>query len=314
MKKTLVLAFLILLGFFITDRLAFAGLRYLDKNVFTGQTSGKVNQFLKIKDTVNTLVFGSSRANHHVDVEELDSSAFNMGVDATKIAYAAALIETLTKQGQHIFVHIDQLSLVDPDDTYEGKDCLKLINIADRQRGVKLVIKELYPEELLITNISKSYMYNGKSLGFLKNFFMPSYNYKNYKGYDPLVPTPNQQEVFLSLWKSEGRDSIGYGNVKAVNPVVEQLIEKIKLKCAANNAKLTFFTSPTLNQINPVLITTTREFFKEKGIQYLDYTYLFEEFNLDYWKDLTHLSAKGAKKFTKKLKSDFITHTKRQIN
>lgn len=310
MKKTLVLTFLLIAGYFATDRLVFAGLRYLDKNVYTGQASGKVNQFLALKDSVNTLVFGSSRANHHVDIKELDSSGFNMGLDATKMAYAAALIETLSKKGQQIFVHIDPNTLLDPYNEYKGKDCLNLINLSDSEPGIRTVIHKLYPEELILTHISKSYMYNGKSLGFLKNYFKPSYNYKNYRGFDPLFPSETQKQVFLKLWKTKGKDAIGYDNIKGINPVVEDLIIRIKNKCKANGARLVFFTSPTLNQINPEIMDATNNFFKSKGITYLDYTHLFEDFNPEYWKDLTHLSATGAKVFTKKLKTDFTVNTK----
>ncbi|XLS30790.1 hypothetical protein ACJD0Z_08140 [Flavobacteriaceae bacterium M23B6Z8] len=311
MKKTLVLTLLILIGYLITDRIVFAGLRYMDKNVYTGQTSGKVNQFLELKDSVQTLVFGSSRANHHVDILELDASGFNMGVDATKVAYATALIETLNKKNQYIFVHIDQNSLLDPGNTYEGKDCLGLINLADREEGIQSVLHDLYPEELILSHISKSYVYNGKALGFFKNYFQPSYNYKEYHGYDPLIPSKMQQKVFLELWRKEGKDSIGYENIVGINPLTASLIDRVKQKCIQNNSSLVFFTSPTLNHINPELIKNTHEFFISKDIQYFDYTHLFEDFKVEYWKDLTHLSAEGAKQFTRQLKTDFHTYNKK---
>ncbi|WP_340202396.1 hypothetical protein [Ascidiimonas sp. W6] len=314
MKKTIVLALLILLGYLVTDSIVFLGLRYLDKNVYTGQTSGKVNQFLGLKDSVNTLVFGSSRANHHIDILELDSSAFNMGVDATKIGYAAALIETLTKKNQQIFVHIDQNSLLDPDNSYTGKDCLSLINLVDREEGIRSVIEELFPEELSILKISKSYAYNGKTLGFFKNYFKPSYDYKKYHGYDPLVPNETQKEVFLDLWNNKGRDSIGYNHIIGINPLVEKLIDRIKKKCLENESSLVFFTSPTLNHINPALIERTQNFFESKNIRYYDYTYVFNNFNPEYWKDFTHLSARGANQFTLHLKSNLTTYNKKQMD
>ncbi len=310
MKKTLVLAFLIIIGFFITDRLAYSGLRYLDKNVFTGQTTGKANQFLSLKDTVNTLVFGSSRANHHVVINELDSSGFNMGLNATKIAFATTLINTLNKKNQNIFVHIDQNSLLNASESYDGGDCLGLINHASSNKAIREVLNELFPEEIIITHFSNSYMYNGKVLGTIKNYFYPSYNYKKYNGFDAIVPSANQKKVFLSLWNSKGRDSIGYHENIAVNSLMTSLIEKIHKKCLENQSTLIFFTSPTLNQINPELVAKTQQFFKSKNITYLDYTSLFKEFNPDYWKDLTHLSETGAKEFTKKLKEDFLIHTK----
>lgn len=311
MKKTFVLTLLIVLGYFIADRIVFTGLRYLDKKVYTGQTSGKVNQFLSLKDSVRTIVFGSSRANHHVDILELDASGFNMGVDATKIAYATALIETLNKKHQFIFVHLDQNSLLDPGNTYEGKDCLGLINLADREEGIRSVLKDLYPEELIISYFSKSYVYNGKALGFFKNYFQPSYDYNEYHGFDPLKPSEVQQEVFLDLWINQGKDSIGYDNIVGVNPLTASFIDRIKQKCEENESSLVFFTSPTLNHINPALILQTHQFFNLRNITYFDYTDLFNDFNPEYWKDLTHLSDKGAEQFTHRLRLDFEAYNKK---
>ena len=108
MKKSLQLFLMFLVLFFIADRLIYLGLKTIDKKVFTGQSVGKVNQFLSLKDSVKLLVFGSSRANHSINNLLLDSSSYNIGVDATKTAYATALISSLNKKGQSIIVHIDQ--------------------------------------------------------------------------------------------------------------------------------------------------------------------------------------------------------------
>ena len=233
-----------------------------------------------------------------------------MGLNATKIAFATTLINTLNKKNQNIFVHIDQNSLLNASDSYDGGDCLGLINHASSNKAIREVLKELFPEEIIITYFSNSYMYNGKVLGTIKNYFHPSYNYRNYDGFDPIVPTANQKKVFLGLWNSQGRDSIGYHEKISVNPLTASLIEKMHKKCLENQSNLIFFTSPTLNQINPELVTQTQQFFKSKNITYLDYTHLYTDFNPDYWKDLTHLSETGAKEFTKKLKEDFLLHTK----
>ena len=45
----------------------------------------------------------------------------------------------------------------------------------------------------------------------------------------------------------------------------------------------------------------TAQFFKEKGLFYLDDSEFFKEENLEYWKDFTHLSEKGASLYSKSL-------------
>ncbi|WP_340063266.1 hypothetical protein [Ascidiimonas aurantiaca] len=310
MKKSLTLSFILIISYLLVDRLTYGLLKQVDKRVFTGQITGKVNQFLTLKDSVNTLVFGSSRANHHIDVSIFDSTAYNMGVDGTKLAYAAALVETLKKKGQNILVHVDQLRMFNNKDEYTGKDCLSLINLAEDYEEIYSVIYELYPEELRILWFSKSYMYNGKALGFLKNYWKPSYDYQKYNGYDPLIPTGEQEKIFAGLMENKGPDRMGYDSTLELNPVVEKMILRIQKKCEENNNMLIFFTSPTLNHINPDLQEATTQFFKEKGILYLDYTHLFEEFNPKLWKDFTHMSAFGAETFTRRLKHDVLTHNK----
>ena len=169
MKKSFQLFLLLLLIFYISDRLTFFGLKTIDKKVFSGQGLGKVNQFISLKDSVNLLVFGNSRANHHINNIILDSSSYNMGVDGTNIAYSAALISTLRKKDQFIIVHIDQKIIFDT--TYVGKDVLGLINLIYREKEIRTLIDDLFPEEILYTKLSNCYMYNGKALGIMKNYF-----------------------------------------------------------------------------------------------------------------------------------------------
>ena len=67
MKKSFQLFLALIIVFVVSDRLIYYGLNTIDKSVFSGQVTGKANQFLQIKDSVDLLVFGSSRANHHVN-------------------------------------------------------------------------------------------------------------------------------------------------------------------------------------------------------------------------------------------------------
>ena len=168
------------------------------------------------------------------------------------------------------------------------------------------LIFELYPEEIYLAKITKNYVYNGKTLGLLKNYLAPSYNYKKYYGYDPIQTSYEQKEIFKKVIEKE----IFYGQKVAskeikINPITDKLISYIKNKCDYNNSKLIFVTSPTLNEISDEQRSKTKLYFKAKGIMYLDYSSFLDDSNLDNWKDFTHLSNLGANLFSKELMKVF---------
>lgn len=301
MKKSFQLFLALIIVFVVSDRLIYYGLNTIDKSVFSGQVTGKANQFLQIKDSVDLLVFGSSRANHHVNNLFIDSSSFNMGVDATKIAYSAALISTLNKPNQYILVHIDQMRLFNNE--YRGKDVLSLINLVNREENIKKLIHELFPEEIYLSKISNCYVYNGKALSVLKNYFFPKYDYQSYFGYDPLYPSIEQKKIFNELFqkRNESSYSLKTANTDLVNPVLDHLITIIQEKCKTNNSRLIFFTSPTLNKTNPSVRVKVKEYFLSKNIDYFDYSDFIDDSNLENWKDFSHLSSQGANLLSKEL-------------
>jgi hypothetical protein len=300
MKKSIKLFLLLILLFFAADRLVYSGIRSLDNKVFTGQ-SGKVNQFLSLKDSVNLLVFGSSRALHHLDPKVLDTLSYNMGVDATRIGYSAALISSLNKKEQIILVHIDPSTIYNSE--YNGDDILGLLNMAERNENISNFISEVFPEEIYLSKIFNCYVYNGKVLGLLKNYLLTSYNYKDYSGYDPITPSQEQKQIFKKLIDKTNFSEFKYNSISNLpNPLVDKFISKIKEKCQTNKSKLVFFTSPSLKKNEDNLRLKTKEYFKTKGILYYDYSEFIDITNLDNWKDFTHLSEKGANVFSKEMR------------
>lgn len=301
MKKSLYLFLSIAVLFFSTDRIVHLGLSNINKKVFSGQSGGKTNHFLSLKDSVNLLVFGSSRAYHHLDPRVLDSLSFNMGADGTRIAYSAALISSLKKENQIILVHIDPSAIYNA--KYDGEDILGLVNLAHNNSTISNSISEIYPKEILLSKIFKCYAYNGKVLGLLKNYFIPKYDFKNYSGFDPILPSKEQKQIFNRLIKKTDFSKFKYNSeILIPNKLVESSISKIKKTCELNNSKLIFFTSPTLKKNDTSLIFATKKYFNLKGIPYYDYSTFLDISNTENWKDFTHLSAKGANLFSQKVK------------
>ncbi len=305
MKKSLQLFLVLMISFFLVDRFVYSVIKNTEKKVYTGQAVGKVNHFFSVKDSANVLVFGSSRANHHVDIKLIDSASFNMGVNGTRLGYAAALISTLKKKDQTVLVHLDPNMLFDPN--YKGEDILSLLNWSSSSDSIKSFIYDFFPEEINISNFIKCYTYNGKVLGIIKNRLRPGYNLSNYYGFDPIYPTDNQKVIFKKILKKTKEEEFKL-DIKSndVNPLIDQFLKKIINKCISNNSKLIFFTSPTCKKLTKRLRTSTKSYFKSIDAIYLDYSEDFNqiEINTNYWKDLTHMSHEGAAEFSKKLLVD----------
>ncbi len=87
---------------------------------------------------------------------------------------------------------------------------------------------------------------------------------------------------------------------------------ELKEFCDQNNKRLILFTPPkSANECNDDSIGLEQSLGK-MGSGYYDYTNLFQENYLDYWKDRIHLSGKGAeifsKKFQKRLSDDNVPY------
>ena len=306
MKKSLKLLLFFIIVFLVADRFVAFSLRKIDEKVKTGQSVGKVNHFLSVKDSLDVLVFGSSRANHHVDNITLSKSSYNIGIDGTKIGNSAILISTLRKKGQNILVHVDYNTLYDS--SYTGDDMLGLKNLITRNEIIKAKIRQFFPEEINLSKVSNSYVYNGKVLGMIKNYFSPNYDYRNYNGYDPLYPSDEQISIFEKLVKENELPVFTDDELDISSPSskFDGFVDIIIDICKNNNSNLIFFTSPNLKVIDSKYRNATKSYFDSKGVKYFDFIDLVDATDISYWKDFTHMSHKGALKLTKELKTHLV--------
>ena len=126
---------------YVADKLVFYSYNYLSDQVKSGQSIGKLNQFLSIKDSVDFIVFGNSRANHHINPLIFHKNSFNMGVNATGIAYFGSLINTLNKdKNQLIVVHLDTKDFFDKN--YDGSDIRALKSKFKRNSNITQTLKK----------------------------------------------------------------------------------------------------------------------------------------------------------------------------
>jgi len=293
--KTLILIFIISI---LSDRIFFSVFNKISDKVLTGQTIGKLNHYIQNKETLDLIVFGSSRANHHVNPINILKNSFNMGMDGRKIAYSATLIKLLPRnKEQIILLHIDPEAAFSQD--YLGNDIKGLSSKYNRNDIIKHEIDKLKQNNLL-QNLYWSISYNQSVLGILKNYFMPNYDFTNYFGYDPIYVSENQKKIFSKILQRDKKISNCQDRF-ILNKIYNDYIDELIDFCNKSNKFLIFFTSPKFDDKCKNDNHELRKIFKKKNLNYYDYTNLFKENNnLDYWKDETHLSNKGAQLFTKK--------------
>lgn len=300
-KKLIKIVLLVLVISYTLDKLIFFGLNTISDKVMTGQSIGKLNQFLSVKDSVDILVFGNSRANHHVDMNLFGKKSYNMGMDGTGIAYSSTLINTLSKdKEQLVIVHIDTKNFFSKN--YNGKDINGLKTKFNRNVYITDVLNKSN-QIPFFQNIYYSINYKGKIIGIIKNFIRPGYNFLEYNGYDPLLVRDDQKEIRDLILAQ--KNTVDCESINEINSIALSYLQSIKDFVENSNKEFIFVTSPTFNdpceKDNKLLAKTLREL----GLTYLDRSNLFANKNdNDLWKDKTHLSKKGAESFSINLKKE----------
>lgn len=280
---------------FVIDKVVFFGMNKISDKVMTGQAIGKLNHFLSVKDSVDVLVFGNSRANHHINAEELNPNSFNNGTDGISIAYNSTLINTLDKSiKQLVIVHIDTKNFFD--DNYKGTDIRSLKTKYLRNDSITSYLEQSKTISIL-QNFYYSMNYNGNVLGILKNYLNPSYNYKTYNGYDPLTVSESQEKMRDIVLSKDSKQNCSES--LSINPIALDYLKKIKHFSEESSKRFVFVTTPFYNDQCKADNKTFATLMTELGLNYFDYSDLFiSENDNSLWKDKTHLSARGAEAFT----------------
>ena len=294
--KTIIL---LLITSYVLDKVVYLSIGQFDKQVFSGPNVGKVNHYLSIKDTSNLFVFGSSRANHHINTS--NGYGFNMGMDGRKIAFHMTLIKQLPKNlKQTVLLHLDPEEFFN--ENYVGSDITRLKNLFYRNKTVNNEIRKLKQNDPL-ANFYYSILYNGAVIGILRHYFYPKYNFKKYYGYDPIYPSDFQKLIFKKQLDNYELKKNCSQNLK-INNIYDNYLNEIIIFCKKNNKKLIVFTSPKYYDYCNDDNILFKNIMKEKNTTYYDYTNFFDNNNnnIKYWKDLTHLSHQGADVFTKEIK------------
>ena len=298
--KHFLITLLLVLGIsFVLDKVVFYSLNSISDKVYSGQAIGKLNHYLEIKDSLDFVIYGSSRANHNVNPEKITPSSYNMGVDGKNIAYCATLIKLLPeKKEQTVLLHLDPEKVFGKD--YDGKDISALTSKYNRNAVIQSEMDKLGHNNP-IQKFYWSLSYNGLVLGILKNYLKPNYDHTKYYGFDPIKVSSGQMEIFLNKLKK--KTTTACEENLSVHPLYLSYIEEVKQFCEENNKKLILFSAPVYEDVCANDNQQLEKLAKTQKIPYLDLTNAFSTNNsIEYWKDETHLSDKGAALFTAQIK------------
>lgn len=300
-KSFLRIVAIILITSIAADRLVYYSLNSISDKVYTGQGIGKLNHYFKIKDSLELVVFGSSRANRHFVIKELSDNGFNVGVDGRKIAYPATLVELLPlHKKQTVIFNVDISYMIDS--TYHGEDVDALMTYYNRNKIIKSNIDYL-GQNNHFQRLYSTIGYNGYVVSILYNFLYPKYDYNKYDGYDPNFINSKQQENLMKLISSSKTKNCE--EKLQINSVTVDSFSKIEKFCKENGKRLIFIASPVYRDYCKNDNLLVKRFMQEKGYIYYDYTDFFgENSNLTYWKDMEHLSDNGAQIFSRNLAKD----------
>ncbi|WP_047245779.1 hypothetical protein [Maribacter thermophilus] len=292
--------FFVVLAAFLLDKLTYLGLTELNSHVFTGQSGGKTNTFLSKKNNLDLIVFGSSRANHHIDPLVISKNSFNIGVDGSKIAFSGTLIKTLPKnKEQTVLLHISPKNSFE--DSYKGEDITTLSKYYHQNETIRTEMVSLH-QNSPIKNFFWCLNYNGSVLGLLKNYFFPKHSSEKYHGYDPLHTNKEQQQVFEKVLAK--RKPNPCKKKLSLNIVYKKYITELKEFCEANNKRLILFTAPIYQDDCKNDDETLSQLLKKEKIEYWNFTDFFaNDRSLENWRDNSHLSNIGAEKLTQEIKT-----------
>ncbi len=302
---------LLVLIFFILDRLLGAGLGWMYSRTTSGEAGGLLNEAIHRNSDI--LILGSSRAKHHVVPavlkEELGFSAYNAGLNGQDMLYALLLLELKKEKPapKVILIHIDPNAF-----SYKEQEMERLSVLSyyvDQNEQVAKFFKMRGPYET-VKLLSSSYRFNGKVLSIIKNYFKPMPVTDGYEALPSSLletekPSPAAEILPSEAWKEK----------------TDLFASTIKWY-QSKGTKVFLFISPSFSEGGDAMydkwLTETKQFLKVyPDVAFLDLSQHFlREFSHSptYFKDSSHLNGKGSEIFTRALASQlkpFLTNMRK---
>ncbi len=266
-----------------------------------GESGGNINYLLKNKKNADYVIFGTSRAIHHLDPDLLSSlppHGYNAGINGVgSVIYNTALLDICLQHQMHpeaIILQLDALSFTTEIPDFNSSLKYLYPFYSDSKIMKDYVKKDGIKESLLVQ--SNLYTYNGKVLNILYNFFKRK-AVVDHNGYEPL-----NQMIDTSIQSEPVSQDIVL-NMSSKNFVA---LQDFCTMCQSHSIKLIIVMPPYFRNrlYNATLDRAFEKYLKEKCPR----AYTVNLSNIDHckdlqgyenWKDVAHLNSRGAAIFTK---------------
>lgn len=297
MKRFIIrlLAFLLLI--FIVDRGVGLGMKYMQEHAKGGYI-GHHNKIINSDEDI--LIFGSSRAIHHYNPQiikdSLGMSCYNCGQDGNGIILFYGWWQLMKDR------HVPKIVIYDVNpgfDLFIGENNQKYLGWLRSEydnKNIKQIFEDVdYTEKYKMQ--SMMYRYNSKFLQNIVDFIHPIFKIKS-DGFLPLKGELDEMKI-----KKKRRDS----EISKIDSLKLELIEKLVVDIKRHNSQVILVASPVWYGKEDMQFDALRRICKEHNVQFFNYSnnpkYLK---NNRFFKDGSHLNARGADEFTRDLIKDLL--------
>ena len=300
MKKFLLKVFVFFLALIIVDRALGMVFTYMGKHA----KGGYIGHHTYVTDKANEdiLIFGSSRAIHHYNPQILSDSlrmsCSNCGQDGNGIVLFYGMWQIIKERHQPNMIIYDISTSFD---LYEGESNQKYLGWLrmDYDRpGVKQIFDSVDPTEKC-KMMSMLYRHNSKFMQIITDYVHPIFGIAG-NGFLPLKGEMNKMKIR-----------------EKKNGMVEKQVDSLKISFInklideTEDMELVFVASPTWYEPNKADYQPVRELCEKRNVRFVDFSDNEKYVHQDKWfKDGTHLNARGADEFTRDIIEWLKNHPK----
>lgn len=292
MKKFLLKVGLFFLALIIVDRALGMVIAYMGENAKGGYVGHHV--YVTDKTNEDILVFGSSRAIHHYNPQIISDSlgmtCYNCGQEGNGIVLFYGLWQMIKEQHQPKMIIYDVSTGFD---LYEGESNQKYLGWLrmDYDRpGVKQIFTAIDPTEEY-KMMSMLYRFNSKFMQNITDYVHPIFGIDG-NGFLPLKGNMDKMKVKDKNLNSTSVRSVDRQKLDFINKLIDEM----------EGVELVFVASPMWYGANEEDYQPIREICNKRNISFLDFSNNEKYVHQNEWfKDGTHLNARGADEFTRDL-------------
>ncbi|HPI53456.1 MAG TPA: hypothetical protein PLU10_02120 [Chitinophagaceae bacterium] len=313
LKNIVILIFVIVV---IDISFGFFFKRFLFDKTISGESGGSLNFLLNKKQDVDYLVFGTSRAKHHIDpslLTNLKGNGYNAGINGVGgIIYNTVLLDLCIQRNvkpNEILLQLDVINFCETPKNYNSSLIFLYPYFNESKILRDYIQRDGYKESFLAH--SNLYRFNGKVLNVLFNYVKRNGVADN-NGFVPLVETMD------TSGQNEIKTDYAPLDFESIN--FKALTDFYKL-CKENNIKLYFVFTPSCKNcmFSPqrdmefsTYVTTNMP--EVSMINLSDLKTCIELAGFENWKDMTHLNQEGAAKFSRILNDQFGSYFLKNVN